>query len=93
MVLFMINIIPGNELVGKDLKNAAICPANKECEIVAVFRDEEMFRFDPNIVILPEDQILLLTDKSVSEAVKKKFLSRKKRRINMKEKFKQARKD
>ncbi len=92
-VLFMVSIYPGNELIGKDLKNPAVSPADKEFEIVAVFRDEEMFRYEPNIVILPEDQILLLSDKSASKEIKKRFLNRRKRSRKKKAAPKQARKD
>ncbi len=76
-ILFLINVFPGNECIGKELNNSHICNPGEECEIVAVLRDKEMLVPQPSFTIQPEDQILILSDKLLFEKIRERFLLKK----------------
>lgn len=79
-VMFMINIFPENECIGKNINDAGICASQDECEIIALMRDEEMFIPDPDLVFLPEDQILIISGQAESQSIMQKFEHKSKKR-------------
>ena len=90
-ILFLINVFPGNECVGKELNKAQICNPGEECEIVAVLRDEEMLVPQLSFTIQPEDQILILSDRILFEKIRERFLLKKENKKVISGKFKMFR--
>ena len=72
-VMFMVNVFSENKYIGKNISDAGICAQQDECEIIALLRDEEMFIPGPDFVLLPEDQILIMSGRAESGSIMKKF--------------------
>ncbi len=66
--LFLGTLNPHSACAGTRLEDKCIAPGVKGWEIVAVFRDDEMIVPHNDLVLEPEDQILILAE---SEALKK----------------------
>ncbi len=87
-ILFLVNVFPGNEYIGKELNDIRICNQYDECEIVAVLRDEEMLVPQLSFTIQPEDQILILSDRILFEKIRERFLLKKGNKKGILGKFK-----
>jgi CIC family chloride channel protein len=87
-IMFLINVFPGNEYIGKKLNDTRIFGPDHECEIVALLRDEEMLVPHHTLKIQPEDQLLIISDKILFEKIREKFLLKKENKKGILGKFK-----
>ncbi len=71
--LFLGTLSPRDPCVGSLIRENCLAPAGREFEVVAVFRGDEMIAPNEEVVLEPDDQLLLICSKGNLPSIKARF--------------------